>query len=46
MEVGVPQRQQPADGRQRQDAFGTLEERNGSQTYWQVARLFVSRFQS
>jgi hypothetical protein len=46
VEVGVPQGKQPADGGQRQKAFGALEERNGSQTHWQVARLFVSRFQS
>ena len=46
VKVGVPQGQQPAGSRQRQDAFGGLEERNGAQTDRKSARRFVLQLQS
>ena len=46
VKVCVPQGQQPAGRRERQDAFGGLEERDSAQTDWKSAGQFIRWFQS
>jgi hypothetical protein len=45
VEVGMPQGEQAARRRERQDAFGGFEERNGAQAYREAVCRFTHLFQ-